>query len=464
MNDFYRLLRFLLPGLGTTLEIVIYFFISDHAKVIEYLKAENISGVLSYTAGAILVITGIGYLMSSIYHSCLLAWLPQGADHRGAIQKAVAKNWLELTHYKNDKLVKPNLITIREAWSILGGIWHTVKGQSSRIQGADERSNKIADIVHGVGTFFVGSIFAGVIWLWLHVKYSHDISSLGFWIAAVLAVIVVILQYISYKGTVKKTQDYIEIIFLDELKERYENEKKPLSIYVNTQAQGIADPISPQQSQKEEQNMPDNSKNIKLQFQKDMFQTVWAFALKREGQYATYLVQVASVVGVIIAALIYGNSNTLFIAQVFSLIILGWGAAISVTTNYDYRINQAMSWALEKKFGARNDIVPNKFGTPKSGLIWVHKIHLITLRIIGILVILARFLIYSKTLSDPSQIYFEIAYFAILIIGGIALFYCIKKLIKNREDKFNKLFGNNTDWQSKIKELPDNGGKNNQTT
>ncbi len=184
----------------------------------------------------------------------------------------------------------------------------------------------------------------------------------------------------------------------------------------------------------------DAKEKIILDFQKDMFQTVWSFALKREGQFVLYLAQVAMAIGTVVAAL--AHIEYLFLAQFFALLVLCWGAAIAVSTNYDYRINQALAWALEMKFCARKDIIPHKFGLPKGDLIWLHKIHLLTFMVISFGIVLIGF-VYNKSIQN----YLNWVAFIVWLI----LFFLIILLIVNRSKQFDNLF--NDCWKSKVKLL-----------
>jgi hypothetical protein len=197
--------------------------------------------------------------------------------------------------------------------------------------------------------------------------------------------------------------------------------------------------------------MPDNdTKKAILDFQKDIHQLVWSFALKREGQFVSYLAQVALAITAVALALFYGKY--LLLAQVFALVILAWGAAIAVVLNYDYRINQALAWAVRKKFCAFKDIIPEKFGKPKGDLIWLHKIHLITFLIISLLIILTRFT--CGDFENPIPYILSCEDWIKLLISFIVwliLFFLILWLICYRKSKFNSLFI--PDWQGRIHPL-----------
>lgn len=192
----------------------------------------------------------------------------------------------------------------------------------------------------------------------------------------------------------------------------------------------------------------DEKEKINLDFQKDMFDTVWSFALRREGQFVSYFAQIALAIGSVAAALAHENGKYLLLAQIFSLFILAWGAVVAVITNYDYRTNQAIAWALETKFGARNNVIPKDFGTPKGDLIELHKNHL---RILGLSSLLVIFI---KTLTpDTYQPLFrnECTEWAVLIILFVILLCYICFLIHDRAESFDKYFGKS--WQDTIKKL-----------
>jgi len=124
------------------------------------------------------------------------------------------------------------------------------------------------------------------------------------------------------------------------------------------------------------------------EFLRNMHNVVWSYAFKREGHFVSYLAQVALAIGGVAYALSHTDQPYLFAAQVFALIMLSWGATMAISVNYDYRINQAMSWALEHKFGATKEIVPPNFGRPKGDLIEIYYIHLLVFLLIGASIVL----------------------------------------------------------------------------
>jgi hypothetical protein len=181
---------------------------------------------------------------------------------------------------------------------------------------------------------------------------------------------------------------------------------------------------------------------IILDFQKGMLDIVWSFALKREGQFASYFAQVALAVGGVALSMHY--KEYVFLAQVFALLILGWGASITVLTNYDYRINQAIAWALETKFRAHNDVIPEEFGMPKRDLIGIHFLHIVTFGILGLLVSILSFYWTYGQLGIPHKW----KPWIILVLFILLVCYTVYRIFE-RQRKFKKCFS--PEWQSGIK-------------
>ena len=184
-------------------------------------------------------------------------------------------------------------------------------------------------------------------------------------------------------------------------------------------------------------------------FLRNMHNIVWSYVFKREGHFVSYLAQVALAVGSVGAALGQSGQPYLFVAQIFALLMLGWGAAMAITVNYDYRINQAMSWALEKKFGATKEIIPPDFGRPKKDLIDIYRIHLVVFLLIGIMVVFVSLIPHKQVFSCLIDFYL----IDFLIILGFFLFSVVIILcrIYHMYKKFNKHF--TPEWQKGITEF-----------
>jgi len=190
-----------------------------------------------------------------------------------------------------------------------------------------------------------------------------------------------------------------------------------------------------------------------------MYSSVWEFTQKREERLAGYLGIVVTVIAVMGYAIIKGKG--IFPAMIISIIILFWGAHQVILTNYDYRINQAFSWAIETFFCARENediskrktIIHKDFGRgDKPDLILIYKVHLIIFLIAIFLVYIvgAWYLKFTFTgfnctiFLSQSELCIPLI---IIILGFLILIY----LWRDRKKKFNDCFGEK--WREDVEEF-----------
>lgn len=119
---------------------------------------------------------------------------------------------------------------------------------SEIIKGAIDRLDSLADIMHGAGTTFIGSLFAVFLWYVIHYKCLENPTTINNYFFT-LPIIIIILHFYNFFRIAKAYQGVINIIILDELYESF-LETSPLIIRI------------PEMDLKKIQNTANNSKNI----------------------------------------------------------------------------------------------------------------------------------------------------------------------------------------------------------
>jgi len=243
MDEARRFLRYVTPGIVFVIELAIYLILSQRAwtaSQIQHLLSINISVLIAF----LLASGGIGFLLSVLYHT--LSWCPRcpllpAPDHREMLQQAEHANYLEIILQgqpeTEEKLSKK--LSKEGAWRVLTAMWHERVEASDRIKDACRRTDSLADLVHGAGTAFVGSVLAAAIWLlaYLYICRTEPSSCKGWYIGFLSALVVAVLLPIVHRGSFLRTREHfqgiIQITLFDELGHEWLcNKCRPVKVHI----------------------------------------------------------------------------------------------------------------------------------------------------------------------------------------------------------------------------------------
>lgn len=244
MEEARRFLRYVVPGLILIIEVSLYLGISAYEDFISIFKENVIDKDISVPLSVFLASGGIGFLLGIIYRDLLilLNWISGIkfsffirhliVDHVSLIKDAVdgSHNWIELKERGDCKKVDISMLKQDGAWRIVTSFWHERKETSDSIKSANARIDSMTDIMHGLGTSFIGSIVASILWVIIYYKLF------GFWpyycYFYILPIVLPILHFINYQKVVKDCQSVIHIIMSDVLQKEFSDNKTSTKIFL----------------------------------------------------------------------------------------------------------------------------------------------------------------------------------------------------------------------------------------
>jgi hypothetical protein len=210
MNEAQRFLRLVLPGLAFLVEVWLLIAVTDWQRTLERTMAWLQGDALGTAVSLFVVSGGIGFVLATIHHFLhWRLWIPlRLAARPTAVEKAIGAGLLELIDAETRQCMtaypKP-----RQQWQVLVSLWHQRKSTSSQIGSATDRVESLSDLVHGVGTGLVGSIFAIVVWMLL----AGPIGGPGIGVAAAL----LLLHTTSFWLVTRQAQGIVDMVLLDAL-------------------------------------------------------------------------------------------------------------------------------------------------------------------------------------------------------------------------------------------------------
>ena len=197
MKESSQFLRYLSPGLVFLFEFVVLWSL---AQGFPETSAEATKGMsASLLLAAVLVFaTGIGYLLSSFHH--LLYWniYPQFLilDYRPLLAAVRSNGRLVLLSSWEDEMDPWNLSRAGQ-WRVVTSIWKGRRENSQRIKGADDRTDSLADLMHGAGTVFVGAVSAAVAVALICYVFDNPIPRWGFWPGSLLLISFHLINFVG---------------------------------------------------------------------------------------------------------------------------------------------------------------------------------------------------------------------------------------------------------------------------
>lgn len=226
MDEARRFLRYIFPGGTAGIEFALLMVLSGPPWPSLDLISRFNRFDLTIPVSAFLAFAVLGYVFSVFHHVLLwslyqcLSWTP---DYRPFIRRAESRGWLSLDFlgepYPSCTSISDHL-TVRGAWCLLNALWHERVGTCAYIKSANPRSDSLADIVHGTGAAFVGSVAAVALWfvfVWP--------SSGTMWRATatiVLAMIIVVVHRWALIITLRHAESFVQMVLGDVLRDESE--------------------------------------------------------------------------------------------------------------------------------------------------------------------------------------------------------------------------------------------------
>lgn len=241
MNDIRSFLRYVLPGISFAIFVFLFFLISNGKETVAAIKPLLEDKGLGGSIVALFASGAVGYIFSIIYfawawgHEQSHSW---AQDHRQLVVAAIKREYCLILGPNGQPLRHLNdidNIDQREAWAILNSIWFTLKGTDKSIQELDAYIDRLCNIMHGLGTTFVATIFAYFAWFIIYTSYAPspirmDNIVSGFGYILVNMILTILLSWVlgHQQSQVKKD---IERIVNSSLLTALMNRKQP---YNNT--------------------------------------------------------------------------------------------------------------------------------------------------------------------------------------------------------------------------------------
>jgi len=251
MDDAKRFLRFVLPGLASTLQFFLFIWILRPHQVSQFfLKSFQNGGGLGPALTIIVASGGLGFVLSTLYHSIYWCRLLDRArsytltiDHRDALNEADLRGILRSFTQKGSFPL--NNASRRDAWRIATAIWHARLGTSPRLKEANSRTDSLTSIVHSLGTLVLGTLAASVsalvvflyidpsaplrtpinalhsaAWVILYANLRHVV------LFAFVSIFLLIVEWHGFRVTIGHAQQVIDMILLNDLRDATTSELK----------------------------------------------------------------------------------------------------------------------------------------------------------------------------------------------------------------------------------------------
>ena len=231
MQEAQRFLRYVLPGLILFIELIMYLLLSGDVCFNQLIElGDNIWLAIS----AFLVTGAIGFLLGIIYNNIIWSELfaKYAIDHRPLLNEGKLKGWLKLQSGLADDDVDVNKLSARRAWHIAISYWYTRIEMSNSIKGSVLRVERLSDIVNGLGTQCISSLFALIIWGIYNLRdWPNRIGWFDlFSLAAGISLFV--LHRENFRNVAKDLGTIFGIVLLNDLKLQHEKNNKAVTLYV----------------------------------------------------------------------------------------------------------------------------------------------------------------------------------------------------------------------------------------
>ena len=230
MNDIRRFIRYILPGLAYAIQLIIALSISDWNNFPEFLKISGRKETVSFILIGFLASGGLGYIFSLIYYG--LYWFGPIANKFAINHVSVFQNLNEYIELKDPlgNTISTDTLTKKRAWAILTRFWFSRYEDNNCLKGLTTTTERMSNIVHGIGTTIIASLLSIFSWLIIHYYFSQGacfftfLSPIGI-ILLVSWLLFLTLQFSNYFHAMKLFQSIINSSVVEIIMKEYEPEQ-----------------------------------------------------------------------------------------------------------------------------------------------------------------------------------------------------------------------------------------------
>ena len=261
MQEAQRFLRYVVPGLIFFIEILIYLLLSGDICFSQLIEQVNPIGI---AISGFLASGGLGFLLGVIYYTVVwqeeeprwiitwprsrirkipIPWLWKkaarlgkklgvklGADLRPVLQEA--KGWLNLSCCNNG--VETTDLSKRGAWRVVISYLNMRMKTSKRIEGAIRRIDGLSNLMNGLGTTFLASFAALVLFVIYHLIRCIPLDRYDI-VSVVVGLIILLIHYWNYKGVIRDYESVCASVLKNEFECEFYNKSilgSPIKLYV----------------------------------------------------------------------------------------------------------------------------------------------------------------------------------------------------------------------------------------
>ena len=237
MQDFTKFLRYVIPGLIFAVELLGYLLISGDlppCQLKEWVK--DTETAIGIAIGALLASGALGFLWGVIYYQIIECFTGLQIYYGKPFEKAQKREWIQLQELNGEPTEVPvAFLSKKDLWRVGTSYFSRRTEACKRMKGVDQKMNRFADLVHGLGTTAVGSVMAIVFFLIVNLKIYHcwlgRVPCTGGW-SLVLAVIILILHSRNFYRVKKDCENVYTITLLKEFETEHREHWVPIELYV----------------------------------------------------------------------------------------------------------------------------------------------------------------------------------------------------------------------------------------
>ena len=179
MDETRRFLRYVVPALVFLTEVALLLLVTQKGCLIGGLSTRLKTDSAGFIALLVALAGGFGYLFSLVHHTLFWRCGKYGIDHREFVKSALAHGWLSLVTYGERNDIAGECVTRGAAEDVITILWY----RPGRTQNAKDpelgevlvrRTDALSDLVHGLGTGFIGVICALPAWAALYFWLCHE--------------------------------------------------------------------------------------------------------------------------------------------------------------------------------------------------------------------------------------------------------------------------------------------------
>lgn len=242
LSEPMKFFRFLMPGVIFFIELFVLFFINEPCKTWGFIETRiifNSNSGFTTALGGLITSGGIGFLLGTVYYATLNISRSTPFltcvfyDHLSLVKSAMCSGLIEVHERKTKKCTdseKPQCLIHSNCKKIesedidskghafalhLVTAFHHERGKG---EPAFDEFDRIAHIMHGAGTSFIGAIVVWVIFLLSPIVVFETFSCLRYGVAAIIGVAFIILHRHHYSRLVRYYESLFNAAFWRELR------------------------------------------------------------------------------------------------------------------------------------------------------------------------------------------------------------------------------------------------------